>query len=198
MGMMPTEVGVTLTVHRFYMLHENAEHLVQNPKDDVKPGRVHIGGNYFAILSRDGSVVIRYGCEEAFAAADAIKKKREKIPHFYFEEDENDLFYCDQKRRKTEESRDIRNYDVNHCQQIKLTYEEIKKLMEVYPEIVARCRELKVCSLCMLAHNNPLGYFECRECRPFPILEDEDCGRVFSWLYSWNERDIFPPLPVNQ
>lgn len=196
MGMMPTATGVTLTPLRFYMLHDNMNHLIpKSTKDDLKPGRVHLGGNYFAIACADGSVLIRYACEEAIAVMEAQKKRKEArgiAPMFYFKlADEDEVFQPSNKRSKKELYADISYYDVGQCRQIRLTRDEMKKLMEVYEEIEGFCSDLKKCSPCMLNHENQLGFYSCRECCPFP-LEYCDYQKVPYWLYSWKECNTFP------
>lgn len=196
MGMIPAEGGVTLTPLRLYMLHDNINHLVpKSTKDDLKPGRVHLGGNYFAIACADGSVLIRYACEEANTVTSIRKKRNEArsiTPTFYFKhDDEAEVFQPFNKRHKPELYDYCSDYEVGQCRQIRLTREEMKKLMDVYEEIEARCFDLKKCTPCMLNHDNPIAFYSCRECCPFP-LEYRDYDKVPYWLYSWKESDTFP------
>jgi len=121
--------------------------LAKSGKDGLKPGQVHLGGNYFAIACADGSVVIRYACEEAIAVMEAHQKKRKEArsitPTFYFEQDDEDgVFASCNKRRKKELCADISYYDVGQCRELRLTRNEMKKLMELYVAIEGRCSDL--------------------------------------------------------
>lgn len=169
-------------------------------------GRVHLGGNIFAVLNKDTTVTIRYCREEAEIAHEMWTRKHfvpspsnSSPPLSFINEDtmcvEEEHLHKRRMRRaqekEEERNRRITTYTVNDCQEITLTRLQLQKIKDIYPEIVARCKELAEVYPCMLDHNNQMSFYQCRECCPFPITCNYYDSLPF-WEYSWSETDKFP------